>query len=1124
MLSRQLLFVAFGLVALGTATLLSQVQAQSVSNSVPTCAPIVKGVFATSRTDIDGDGVQEYRTYSSSYKGKIKQDPLLAIEGMKISSPGTWTDDKGNSLDLTVSIARDLPPITDNMQCGGYMTTGGESVTSPDILTIPTTSVSLSHMQKICAPPAGCGYNYALTGSVPVEVHQAPTSNNSGGNGGSGNLPAPPTLSVATSCANNKAQNVLSWNASANSPGYRIYRYGGGGTNPYARTDTESVTSYTDSNLASNIVFSYEIWTNHPGVTPTISNRVEVKTNNCAPTPSGGSSGGGGGGGSGTASAYNVAIKAENICQGNSSVNRISWSNVRYALSYDIYQNGKLIWTANEDGKANKQLITNPAIPGSTFNYQVFAKSAPTSVIAQSLTATVTATSCGSKPDNFTLTASGVCTGSKPEMRLSWTRANNADRYLIQRNDMLIATLDKATTLYTDRPDLSAGTSLEYVVKAVNTNGVFSTNVVEAQAPSCTATNSISLGAVNTYCSTAQPTNMLNWRGLGDFKNYRVLRAGQELATVQATSNKTHTYLDTKASIDTIYEYQIIGDNETQSNTRSIMTSNCNQKLDAFTLVGVMTCALNDNPRILNQSSRYVPVMAKLSWNGSKDAQSYRIRRDNLTLATMDASQQLYLDKTVSPNVSYKYSVQAINKIGARESNAITLNTKDCDSINRSPSAEDDTATTTSTSPVEIKVLNNDKDPEGKLVTQSVALTTPPVNGKAEVQENGNIRYTPENDFAGTDKFEYQVCDAEKLCDPATVAVTVTPATTQIREPGAFSLSVRQGACGSLNNVLEWSRSERATGYIVLRDGQIIGNTADLQFGDNVAASGKGLEYKYSVRATNKDGSTLSNEKQSRPSLDECVNPDRYRDIKTPIGKTPIINDDAVSMNQNNFIVIDVLGNDIDPDGKIDPTCTQIVTKPKNGGLEVNSANGQIVYTPTKDFKGTDSFGYEACDTQGLKDDATVTITVASLAPSTPAITPPVTSTTNSKKPPIANDDQATTTQGKSVEINVLANDIATQGTLNASCVAISKQAVKGNLKVESKTGRITYTPTSAFSGTDYFEYRVCDSAGLIDTAKVSITVSAAPQTQSWRDLSFLSNLTNFWGWLTSYFSTSYKN
>jgi len=100
--------------------------------------------------------------------------------------------------------------------------------------------------------------------------------------------------------------------------------------------------------------------------------------------------------------------------------------------------------------------------------------------------------------------------------------------------------------------------------------------------------------------------------------------------------------------------------------------------------------------------------------------------------------------------------------------------------VNDPPIANDDNVSTPEDSPVVINVLSNDTDLDGSLVPSSVAIGTPPANGTVSVDPvTGQITYTPNANWNGTDSFTYQVCDngtpLPALCDVATVTVTVTP-------------------------------------------------------------------------------------------------------------------------------------------------------------------------------------------------------------------------------------------------------------------------------------------------------------------------------------------------------------
>ncbi|MEM6967432.1 MAG: Ig-like domain-containing protein, partial [Bacteroidota bacterium] len=70
-----------------------------------------------------------------------------------------------------------------------------------------------------------------------------------------------------------------------------------------------------------------------------------------------------------------------------------------------------------------------------------------------------------------------------------------------------------------------------------------------------------------------------------------------------------------------------------------------------------------------------------------------------------------------------------------------------------------------------IDVLGNDN---GNLLGWSLQIVTPPVNGYAWLIGNGEIKYTPYNNFEGVDKFTYKIANALGVYETATVYVTVS--------------------------------------------------------------------------------------------------------------------------------------------------------------------------------------------------------------------------------------------------------------------------------------------------------------------------------------------------------------
>jgi len=90
----------------------------------------------------------------------------------------------------------------------------------------------------------------------------------------------------------------------------------------------------------------------------------------------------------------------------------------------------------------------------------------------------------------------------------------------------------------------------------------------------------------------------------------------------------------------------------------------------------------------------------------------------------------------------------------------------------------------------------------------------------------------------------------------------------------------------------------------------------------------------------------------------------------------PVAEDDTASTETNLPVTIEVLTNDSDSDGTLNPESVQIVDAPGNGLAQANM-DGTITYTPNLDFSGTDSFTYTVEDDQGATSNlATVFIAV----------------------------------------------------------------------------------------------------------------------------------------------------
>jgi len=163
------------------------------------------------------------------------------------------------------------------------------------------------------------------------------------------------------------------------------------------------------------------------------------------------------------------------------------------------------------------------------------------------------------------------------------------------------------------------------------------------------------------------------------------------------------------------------------------------------------------------------------------------------------------------------------------------------------------------------------------------------------------------------------------------------------------------------------------------------------------------------------------------------------------------------------------LGGD-DPEG--DALSCRLVTPPEHGEVVVNE-DCSAEYIPDPDFNGEDSFEFEVDDGQGGTDVGQVDITV-----------------TPTNDPPVAKDDADTVSnEDTDAVIDVLANDRDIDG--DELTITNATDSANGGSVTVNPDGTVTYTPPANFTGTDTFDYTICDPDNACDTATVTLDVVA---------------------------------
>ena len=117
----------------------------------------------------------------------------------------------------------------------------------------------------------------------------------------------------------------------------------------------------------------------------------------------------------------------------------------------------------------------------------------------------------------------------------------------------------------------------------------------------------------------------------------------------------------------------------------------------------------------------------------------------------------------------YELAVRARDPYGARAEVGVAVTVTD---VNEPPEAKDDEATTDEDQAVTVDVLANDTDPDGDRLR--VESSSPPAHGTTSVTKSA-VRYTPDLNYHGVDRFTYVVSDGNGETAEASVEVTVRP-------------------------------------------------------------------------------------------------------------------------------------------------------------------------------------------------------------------------------------------------------------------------------------------------------------------------------------------------------------
>ncbi|WP_303901395.1 Ig-like domain-containing protein [Thiohalomonas denitrificans] len=282
------------------------------------------------------------------------------------------------------------------------------------------------------------------------------------------------------------------------------------------------------------------------------------------------------------------------------------------------------------------------------------------------------------------------------------------------------------------------------------------------------------------------------------------------------------------------------------------------------------------------------------------------------------------------------------------------------------PIAVDDGYATDEDQPLAVAapgVLGNDESADGTL---TATLDDPVSAGSLNLEPDGSFTYTPPPDFSGSAVFSYRADDGTLQSAPATVTLIVNP-TNDAPVGTADSYAVNEdttltvAAPGVLSNDSDPDGDTLTAATAALPDHGTLALESDGGFAYTPDAGYTGPD---SFTYTVSDGTVSHAEVLVSLTVQAAAN------------IAPMASDDQATTPFREPVTINVLSNDSDPDGDLEPASVTVVTQPLHGSAIAN-ADGTITYTPSPGFRGSDAFGYTVADTEGaLSNEATVRVDV----------------------------------------------------------------------------------------------------------------------------------------------------
>lgn len=353
------------------------------------------------------------------------------------------------------------------------------------------------------------------------------------------------------------------------------------------------------------------------------------------------------------------------------------------------------------------------------------------------------------------------------------------------------------------------------------------------------------------------------------------------------------------------------------------------------------------------------------------------------------------------------------------------------------------------------------------------------VNGSVVLDANGNVVFTPNKDFNGAAKFTYWVSDDAGGSVAAQANVTVR-AVNDTPTPLVLKFDLLEDERRTFSNSSLIANAELVD-IDSKTNGDLLKVTAVSMDGANAAKGKVSVDAAGNVSfapTSNFYGSvsfsyTVTDSAGAKGQSTVTLNIKAVNDAPTANSSSLTLSA-GIEDTVKSISFADLVKNFTDVDG--DDLTVKSVTAAYGGSVTI--ANGQVLFTPVKDFNGTGSFSYTVADAFGATASSSATVAFS-----------------NVNDAPVAAYKRIDGRAYEDADLRIGFNEL-TSGAYDADGDAVSIKSVRalsnGSVWIDWNAKQVVFRGNANFNGLASFEYTLADPSGATSVAqKVDVNVKA---------------------------------